>query len=70
MVFAFQALPLEDLRSACRARELPSDGPRAELVGRLAALLAPEPESQASQEAWTVHISRSRGIMKSQLIYN
>eukprot|EP00930_Biecheleria_cincta_P034182 TRINITY_DN2363_c0_g1_i6.p1 TRINITY_DN2363_c0_g1~~TRINITY_DN2363_c0_g1_i6.p1 ORF type:complete len:2350 (-),score=650.32 TRINITY_DN2363_c0_g1_i6:17-7066(-) len=35
------ALPLQELRKACRLRGLPSDGIRSELVGRLAALMAP-----------------------------
>eukprot|EP00913_Durusdinium_trenchii_P031922 g29897.t2 len=46
-----QALPLEDLQKACSARGLVSAGSRAQLVGRLSALLAqPEEETEASQE--------------------
>ncbi|CAJ1445497.1 unnamed protein product [Effrenium voratum] len=43
------ALPIEELRSACSARGLTARGSRQQLVGRLAALLAPRPDVEASQ---------------------
>ncbi|CAJ1330712.1 unnamed protein product [Effrenium voratum] len=53
------ALPIEELRSACSARGLTARGSRQQLVGRLAALLAPRRVSSRSRVPASLSLSLS-----------